>query len=148
MVRSVTGKRQEYFEATLQLREIKKEVIDYVEEEIFRVKLHVAKKIKLKNGLDYQLADSELTKALGKRLQQKFGGELKLTASLFGRKDGKEIYRITVLFRQVNFSKGDIVTYQGEEYKIKALNKDIFLQNIKTGKKIHLKYKDAKLIKT
>ena len=33
------------------------------------------------------------------------------------------------------------------EYKIKSLSKDIFLQNTKTGKKIHVKYNEMKKIK-
>jgi len=147
MVRSTEGKRAEYYEATLQLREIKEKVIEYVEEEIVRVKLTVAKKNKLKNGVDYQLSDNELTRALGKRLQQKFGGELKVTASLHTRKNNKNLYRVTVLFRGINFKKGDIVDYQEDNYTVKSVDKDIFLQEIKTGKKIHLKYKEAKFIK-
>ncbi len=76
MVRSIESKRPEYYEATLQLRDLEDDVINYVEKEIVRVKLYIAKKIKIKNGFDYQLSDNELTRALGKRLQQKFGGDV------------------------------------------------------------------------
>ena len=147
MVRSVQGKRAEYYEATLQLRDIKEEVIVYTEKEIDKVKLHISKKIKLKNGVDYQLSDNELTRALGKRLQQKFGGNLKVTASLHTRKNNKDLYRVTVLFRGINFKKGDQVEYQGDTYVVKMLSKDIFLQDIKTGKKVHVRYKDAREVK-
>ena len=147
MVRSLEKKRPEYYEAILQLREISPDVIHLVEQEIDRVKLQVAKKIKLKNGVDYQLSDNELTRALGKKLQQKIGGELKVTASLHTRKNNKNLYRVTVLFRGINFKKGDQVRYQDETYKVKSVGKDIFLQDIKTGKKLHLKYKEAKYIK-
>ena len=147
MVRTLAGKHPQYFEAILQLRDISQDVINVVEEEISRVQMPVAKEVKLKNGSDYYLADKDFTKALGKRLQQQFGGELLVTASLFGRKDGKEIYRVTVLFRQAPFKKGDVVEYQGEEYEVKLVGKGIFLQNKKTGKRAHVKYKDMKEIK-
>ena len=147
MVRSVEGKRPEYYEAILQLRDVEDKVVDFVEKEIVRVKLHIAKKIKIKNGFDYQLSDNELTRALGKRLQQKFGGDLKVTASLQTRKNNKNLYRVTVLFRGINFKKGNLIEYQGDQYTVKSLGKDIFLQNVKTGKKSHVRYRDMNQIK-
>ena len=68
-------------------------------------------------------------------------GPLKLL-SVRGRKSGKEIYRVTVLFRAIPFKKGEKVEYQGEKYKVKLLGKDILLQDLKTGKKVHVKYKE------
>ncbi len=142
MVRSTADKHALYFEVILQLRDISQEVVDFTEDEIARVGLRVAKFVKLKSGFDYYLSDTALTKALGKRLQEKFGGDNQITASIFGQKDGKEIYRTTILFRQAHFQKGDVVEYKNENYKIKTMGKDIYLQNVKTGKKVHLKYKN------
>jgi len=147
MVRSTKGKHSDYFEAILQLRNILEEVVSFVENDINKSNVPVAKKKKVKNGWDYYLADNDFTRALGKRLQQKFGGENTVTASLFGQKEGKEIYRLTVLFRGIPFSKEDLVEYQGEEYKVKILGKDMLLQDVKTGKKVHVKYKDMDQIK-
>ena len=145
MVRSIKGKHPQYYEAVLQLRSVTDEVIEFVKKEI--VKIPVAKMVKIKNGIDYYLADNDFTKALGKKLQQKFGGQQQVTASLFSKKDGKEIYRVTVLYRGVNFKKGDLVEYQGSEYTVKLLGKELMLQETKTGKKIHVKYKNTNRIK-
>ena len=71
---------------------------------------------------------------------------IKLPFSHHVKKD-REVYRVTVLFRGVNFKKHDFVIYQGEEYQVKVLSKDIMLKNIKTGKKVHVRYKDMKDIK-
>ena len=136
-----------YYEAILQLRDVSQEVIDYVEDEIERVKLKVAKTVPLKNGTDYYLSNNSLTRALGKRLKEKFGGNNKETASLWGVKKDREVYRVTVLFRGVPFKKKDIVIYEGDEYKIVSLKKDIFMQDVKTGKKVHLKYDHMDRIK-
>jgi NMD protein affecting ribosome stability and mRNA decay len=148
MARNLTGKHGAYFEAVLQLRDISPKVIDYAEDEIARVKLHVAKVIKLKNGFDYYLSDNSLARALGKRLQEKFGGEHTVTASLWGVKKDREVYRVTVLFRGIQFEAKDIVEYKKEQYVVKSLGKDIFLQNEKTGKKVHVRYKNMGEIKT
>ena len=75
-----------YFEAILQLRDVSQKVIDYAEDEIHRVKLKVAKTVKVKNGTDYYLSNNSLTRALGKRLKERFGGNNKETASLWGVK--------------------------------------------------------------
>ncbi len=147
MARNLTGKHGAYFEAVLQLRDISQKVVDYAEDEMARVKLHVAKMVPLKNGFDYYLSDTALTRALGKRLQEKFGGEHTVTASLWGVKKDREVFRVTVLFRGLLFDKGDIVEYKNELYNVRSLGKDIFLQSEKTGKKIHVKYNDMKDVK-
>jgi len=102
MVRSLTDKNSGYYEAILQLRDIDPKVIEFAEAEIRRVKLHVAKIVKLKTGKDYYLTDNTLTRQLGKRLQEKFGGEFNISPKLFSKKDGKEIYRLTVLLWEIN----------------------------------------------
>ena len=136
-----------YFEAILQLRDVEEEVVNFVEDEIERVKLKVAKTVPFKNGIDYYLSNNSLTRALGKRLRERFGGYIKETSSLWGVKKDREVYRVTVLFRGVPFRKSEIVIYDGEDYKVVSLKKDIFLQNVKHGKKVHLRYHDMNQIK-
>ncbi|HLD00996.1 MAG TPA: NMD3-related protein [Candidatus Nanoarchaeia archaeon] len=147
MVRSLEGKHGEYYEAILQLREVEEKVVTFTDQEIRRIKLPVTKVMPVRNGWDYYLADNELTRSLGKTLQQKFGGKLAVTASLFGKKDGKDIYRVTVLFRGLKFSRGQEVIYHGEKCTVKALAKDILLLSSKSGKKIHVRYEYMKDIK-
>lgn len=147
MVRTLEGKHLQYYEATLQLRDVTDAIIAFVKQEIARENIPLAKTVKEKNGYDFYLADSNFTKALGKKLQQKFGGQLQVTATLFGRKDSRAIHRLTVLFRGLLFNKGDVVEYKGESYTIKLLGKDILLQNPATGKKAHLKYKNIGMIR-
>ena len=147
MVRSLEGKHPQYYEAILQLRDTLPEVLEFVEEEIARKKIPVAKKIKVKNGSDLYLADNQFTKSLGKKLQERFGGQVLYTSTLHTKKDNKELYRGTVLFRSAPFKKNDVVMYDGEEWVIKVLGKEIMLQNPRSGKKERVKYKDMKNIR-
>ncbi len=80
-------------------------------------------------------------------LQEKFGGEFTVTATLFTRKESKPVYRLTVLFRAVPFNKGDEVGYQGETYKVLMSGKKVMLQHAKTGKKMQLWHKDLGRVK-
>tara|TARA_Y100000310_G_scaffold242934_1_gene247225 strand:- start:22658 stop:23104 length:447 start_codon:yes stop_codon:yes gene_type:complete len=145
MVRSLKGKHPNYYEAILQLRDISQTVLEYVDKQ--RDRVVVTKIVKVKNGYDYFLADNIQGRQLSRQLQARFGGEVLITSSLHTAKDSKELYRTTILFRESPFRKGDVVEYQGEEFVVKGLIKDIFLQNKKTGKKIHVKYKEMKRIK-
>ena len=97
--------------------------------------------------MDYFLSDNTQTRNLGKKIEQHFGGKCLVTASLHTKKDNKELYRTTVLFREIPFRKGDLVEYDDEKFTIKSLTKDIFLQNIKTGKKLHIRFSEFKQIK-
>ena len=150
MVRNLTGKHPKYFEAIIQIREVSEEVIDWIEREIIRAKIILAKveKVKhIKDAYDYYLADNNQARQLGTKLQQKFGGHYLVTSTLHTTIDSKEKYRTTHLFREAPFRKGDIVTYQDKKYKIMMMMKDIFLQKVKTGEKVHVKFKDMKNIK-
>lgn len=147
MVRSLEGKHPDYYEAIIQLRLPDQDIVTFVESELARGKIPIAKVIEMKNGFDYYIADNSFSIGLGKHLQQRFGGELNVTSSLFGRKKGKEIYRVTIMFRKAHFNKGDTVTYGGDVYTVKLMGKDILLIGIKNKKKMHVKYKDMRLIK-
>jgi nonsense-mediated mRNA decay protein 3 len=146
MVRSLKDKHPNYFEATLQLRDITEEVREFVEKEIAKHKIPVAKVAKVKNGYDYFLADNSFTQGLGKKLQKRFGGQLVNTATLHTKQDNKELYRCTVMFRLPQFKKGDAVNYQGENYIVKLVAKETLIQHCKTGKKVRVKWKAMKEI--
>ena len=147
MVRSMLGKRPEYFEATLQLREIIPEIERHVRQELKKSGVHIAKEKPLPNGFDFDLSDSDFTQNLGKKLQEKYGGEYVVSPKLFGHKDGRTIYRLTVLFRGLPCKKGDKVQYRGDEYLVLIVGKEITLQNSKTNQKLHLKQKDFHYLK-
>ncbi|HLD79577.1 MAG TPA: NMD3-related protein [Candidatus Nanoarchaeia archaeon] len=147
MVKPIHGKNSEYFEAILQLRNVADEVIDFVNKEISKKHIPLAKVKKVTNGHDYYLGNSNLTRNLGKTLQEKYGGEFTVTATLFTRKEGRPVYRLTVLFRAIPFKKGDQVEYHEELYNVIMSGKKVMLQNAKTGKKVQVWHKDMKKVK-
>ena len=147
MVLDIKDKHHGYYEAVLQLREVSEEVYHAVEHEIEKAGIYVAKFKKVKKGKDYFLADGKFTKKLGKNLVDTFGGEYKISASLFTQKDGKDIYRLTVLFRGIPFKKGNLLRYKGEKYILKIIGKKAMLQHTENGKKVHVSKKDFRFLK-
>lgn len=136
-----------YYEGILQLRDVSPEILAFVHRELEREQMPIVKEVFFPSGRDYYLPDQKFARRLGKLLQQQFGGEFLVTSSLHTRKEGKDIYRFTVLFRGILFKKGERVFYRGEHYDVLALGKDILLQNIESKKKVHLKWKGLREVK-
>tara|TARA_Y100000310_G_scaffold315910_1_gene367042 strand:+ start:2439 stop:2873 length:435 start_codon:yes stop_codon:yes gene_type:complete len=139
------NKNPQYFEGILQLRNPNEEVISFIANQIKkRDDVFIAKQAKAKNGVDLYFSSNKFLKALGKKLQNHFGGELKTSATLHtrSRQSSKNLYRLTVLFRLPEFKKGDTVKFKGEKVKILKLERKVFCKNINTGKKISMDYKE------
>ncbi|MBI1968732.1 hypothetical protein HYS49_02375 [Candidatus Woesearchaeota archaeon] len=147
MVRTLEGKHPLYYEAILQLRDVLPETEEFAFAAIKKTGVPVTKIKRIQRGVDVYLADKRIARTIGKQLQGRFGGEQKITMSICGMKDGQDLYRLTILFRGLPFQKGQQVLYKGELCIVSLLGKDILLQEVKTGKKVHVKFKDAAGIK-
>ena len=98
----VRVKPDQYFEATIQLRNPNEEGFNCVVNAVKKRKdVHIAKIVKAKNGIDIFISSQRFARTIGKRLKKSFKGELKESKKLFGvnRQKSKQIYRGTVLFR-------------------------------------------------
>jgi NMD protein affecting ribosome stability and mRNA decay len=129
-----------YFEGILQLRECSSEVYDYVEEQCAKDEYGAYSKVqKVVNGHDYYMQFNPFLRKLGKRLKHNFDGQLTETATLHSRdsQGNKDLYRVTVLFRQSEFTKGDKIEIQGEMYEIVIIGKKIIAKKLPNGKKEH-----------
>ena len=140
------------YNGILQLRNPTPEITKYVADELRKGVLknvHCIKEQDVTNGRDYQMTDAQWTRSLGRRLQDKFGGELEETAKLVtkSRETSKDLYRTTVLFRYPNFRKNDIVLYKGRKVKVINFLKKVYVQDIKTNKKDNVIYDQIKIIK-
>ncbi|MCK4589992.1 MAG: hypothetical protein KAT77_06110 [Nanoarchaeota archaeon] len=147
-VRKELAKHPLYFEAILQLRNPDKKVLRLVDEAIESKEMGVAKVEKVTNGYDFYLADQKFAQQVGKKLRSKFGGVVKVTAKLFSvsRQTGKEVYRVTVLYRKPSFKVGDVIVIKGEKVKIKSMAKDI-VGVLESGRKVKYRFKELERLK-
>ena len=141
--KKVISRHPLYFEAILQLRNPDKKVLNLVKVEIERKEIGVAKVEKVRNGYDYYLADQRFAQQVGKLLKRKFSVILKVTAKLYSvsRQTGKQIFRVTVLYRRPSFKVGDVVVVKGEKMRIKSMGKEV-VGILESGKKVKYKFKD------
>lgn len=133
----LNGKHPNYYEGILQLRDYSKKLKDFVNQQIKDNNIYVAKRVKLKNGIDILVSSNKFLIKLAKQLKQDFSGDLKISKKLFSkdRMTQKEIWRITVLFREANIKLGSTIEVRGEKYKINSIGKNIEAKNLNNGKK-------------
>lgn len=138
-------KHSQYFEGILQLRNPSKELLHYVNEtEDYSPVPRIPDIKNVKNGYDVYFIDKKVLQQFGKKLQEKFGAEMKVSAKLFTRDKvtSKEVYRINVLIRQPFFKEGDIIEIKGDLYKVTQLGKKVSAMNVNSGKRLTFRYKD------
>ena len=137
-------KPPDYFEGTLQLRNVNEDVIDFAVSEIENSDVNIAKTKHLENGIDIYISRQRFLRTIAGRLQKRFGGQIIVSRKLHtkSRLTGRDLYRVNVLFRLPYFKKGDVIEYKGDKIRIINRGKKIFAKNIATGKKLNLSYKD------
>ena len=76
------------------------------------------------NGVDFYLSEKGPAYTIAKKIQEKFGGEIKQSSKNIGMKDSKQIYRVTYLVRLPPFSSGDFFSYNNSYYFILSIAAD------------------------
>lgn len=126
-----------YFEATVQVRASRSRTMTAEEVEACRVlsesmaqagleggeRLSFIQEMKeTRGGLDIVLGSARLGRQLARAIHQRFGGKLEETSKLVGRRDGRDIYRITLLVRLPRFKNGDILLQRGNIFQVEGFS--------------------------
>ena len=137
-----------YFEATVQLRQssprmISQEEMDFcltMAESMAAAGLDGGERLSFisdiketKGGLDIVLGSARLGRELAKAIRQRFGGRLEETSKLVGRKDGRDVYRITLLVRLPRLKEGDILQLRGNLFCVEGFSGSRTIVNSLTG---------------
>ncbi len=90
-----------YFESILQIRPKDNNLIEFVENQIRKNNIYVAKREELKGGINFKLSSNKFVLQLARKLKKSFKGNLKISKTLYSRDrlTSKNIYRVTVCFR-------------------------------------------------
>ncbi|KAA0003093.1 MAG: hypothetical protein FE048_02365 [Thermoplasmata archaeon] len=144
-----------YFEAILQIRgeqQLTKKEIERIDDIVYenlekKEKAFVTKREERHGGIDYYIGDKHFAADIAKMLKEIFHAEMNVSSSLAGKKDGKEVYRLTYGIRIPAYSKGSYVEIEGKLYKIEDIRKKIHLYDLTTGRGIHVYKKDMKKAK-
>ena len=136
--------RSNYFQGILQLRDVNDEILSFVHNQLKkRSDTAVTRTVKFSNGIDLYITSQKFIRILGKKLKESFGGELKISSKLHTKsRQGKDLYRVNVLFRTLKYRKGDTVTIRGDKVRLISIGKKIFARDLGTGKKVTIRSSD------
>lgn len=133
----------QYFEGTLQLRHPNNEVVEFIISQLKANKnAYISKEVKVKNGLDLYFSSSRFLQNLGKKLQAKFGGNMKISVRLHSRNRmrSKDVYRVSVLYVTPEIIKGDVVKLNNRIVLVSSIDKMLHGKDLENGKRISTKY--------
>ncbi len=105
---------------------------------------------KIHNGLDFYFGSKSFGRTVAEELAREFGGQIKESHKLMGRKDGKDVYRTTYAVRLLEFRAGDFVKLDEQIFQVRKLSSEwITLRTMESGRDIRFAIKDldkAKMI--
>ncbi len=136
--------RPDYYQGILQLRDVDEDALNFVRNQVKkREDVAITKIVKFPNGMDFYITSQKFIRILGKKLEESFGGELKISSKLHTKsRHGKDLYRVNVLFRPSKYKIGDTALVRGDKVRIIRIGKKIFARDLKTGKKVTIRRSD------
>jgi nonsense-mediated mRNA decay protein 3 len=124
-----------YFESILQVRcrdrsldrGDKELILEQIEDMVERAasenrELFISKLEELHGGFDVYLSSNNLGRMISKELAAAYGAETKESSSLLGKKDGKDVYRITFLVRLPAYQLHDIISLDGKLHLVEGIS--------------------------
>ena len=126
-----------YFEATLQIRGSPGTDLAYL---LPRIEAFIAERLetfhqegrpnafitemnRLRTGVDYVLGSHEVARILAAEAAERWGAEQDESTKLFTRKDGRDVYRWTMLVRLPPYARGDFLLIDEKPYKLGSFDK-------------------------
>ncbi len=127
-----------YFEAILQLRGDDR-VLDKASEEAIRQQLldrvesmradsrevFVSKVERVRGGLDFYFSTAQAARIVARELQDLRCADYKESSSLWGRREGREVFRVTFLVRLPSFGPGEVITADSKDWYVKSMSKGL-----------------------
>lgn len=99
---------------------------------------------RVRGGLDFYFSTSQAARAIARELQETRCAEYKESSSLWGKRGGEELSRMTYLVRLPGFGPGDVVEHGSKDYLIRSMSKgSVHAVDLSTGEVRPLKMKEA-----
>ena len=96
-----------YYEAVLQIRNADEKIIEKIKNFLEKIEkkdrmAFVSKEVPLKNGIDFYLGSKRAANKISRIFKAKYFAKTKITRKFYRFKNGKKIYRVTIL---IDFGK-------------------------------------------
>ncbi|AGB05329.1 NMD protein affecting ribosome stability and mRNA decay [Aciduliprofundum sp. MAR08-339] len=120
-----------YFEAILQIRGLRDgelhDIVNFAHERLAfyaqkNENLFITKEEGKHGGWDIYISDKREAKKVADEMCRKYGATLKSSPHIVGRKDGKDVYRMTYSVRLPEYREGDVVEMQSKYYLVEHVS--------------------------
>jgi 60S ribosomal export protein NMD3 len=98
----------------------------------------ITKTVWLREGLDLYIGTAKAAKRIVRALLREMGGTVNDSAKLAGRRDGKDVYRVTFVMRLPEFPVGTIILFQQHIYEICSTTSTTNAVDLETGQRTAL----------
>ncbi|MBX8631499.1 MAG: hypothetical protein KIY12_07320 [Thermoplasmata archaeon] len=148
-----------YFESTIQIRALgrmRSELMADAEEFVRKLCADTAAREpdffvssirSTRGGVDMTLSSSSAGYSIARSAAHHFGTGVVATRSLYGQKDGRNIYRTTYLLRVPMLAAGDYVEYAGAHYRVSDTSGGVVLEPLSGGRRMHLPFQDLERVR-
>ncbi len=123
--------RAKYYEAILQVRTRK------AEPELDINPRYVSDVKTVRGGFDFYLTSTDYGRSVEKSFRS-LGYITRESSKVYGRKDGRDVYRISILVREPFFSEGDTILYEGRLLYVLKRGKRTLCRDLKAMQKRHV----------
>jgi len=105
----------------------------------------ISKETKLKEGLDIYVSSMECGRRISRQIVKKLGGGFSESRKLYGRKDGRNVYRVSFSVRLPAFTEGEKVEIGDKVFSVVKVRKEkgIACVDVNTGERTFLKKKET-----
>jgi nonsense-mediated mRNA decay protein 3 len=133
-----------YFESIFQIRssslDILEEAVTYLQHRVDAFKqrgMFINKVERLDDGFDLFMTNNKVSQNLARELQDRFGGEVKISPRLFSKnhQTSKNIYRMNILVQLPEFARGDIIVANDKVCKVDKLGKKIIMIDMQNNQR-------------
>jgi nonsense-mediated mRNA decay protein 3 len=109
----------------------------------------VSKQQLLKEGLNLFVSSAECGRRMAKAIVKHLGGSYSESRKLYGRRAGRELYRVTFLVRLPGYSEGDVLELAGKRIAVETVVPDEGLEGVdmQTGERYFVPQRDQKRAK-
>ncbi|HDN68139.1 MAG TPA: hypothetical protein ENG23_00920, partial [Methanomicrobia archaeon] len=109
----------------------------------------VSKETVLKEGLDFYVSSAESGRRISKQVVKRLGGGFSESRRLYGRRDGKNIYRVSFSVRLPGFKEAEVVKIGEREFSIEKVRKGKGLEcvGVSTGERVFVRKSETKTVK-
>ena len=109
----------------------------------------ITKEIAMKEGLDLYVSSMECGRRISRGVVERLGGSFSESSKLYGRKDGRDIYRVTFSVRLPGFKVGTVLEMGDKVISVERLikGKGVECVDVNTHERVFLRKKETKKVK-